>query len=181
MDHFKTCNKSAHDCYHSHAWIITIENCFSKLTFEIQLLTLSSSYTCSNNLEFMLRYIKLYYAERLLVHHVCPSSKTDSPKLSMFSYHNQRSQRLSDVLCYSIWRKPVRRWRGGEAQTNTLADALVSPPSLATKTWRAADLADHNYIWQLSALLQPCKADHHHGWGHGRGSSINKTWSKVQN
>ena len=95
MDHFKTCNKSAHDCYHSHAWIITIENCFSKLTFEIQLLTLSSSYTCSNNLEFMLRYIKLYYAERLLVHHVCPSSKTDSPKLSMFSYHNQRSQRLS--------------------------------------------------------------------------------------
>ena len=27
--------------------------------------------------------------------------------------------------------------------------------------------------------LQPCKADHHHGWGHGRGSGINMTTHRA--
>ena len=56
----------------------------------------------------------------------------------------------------------------------TIVKSLCSVDWTTSIGWspKLSMLSYHNYVWQLSALLQPCKADHHHGWGHRRGSSI---------
>ena len=58
----------------------------------------------------------------------------------------------------------------------TIVKSLCSVDWTTSIGWspKLSMLSYHNYVWQLSALLQPCKADHHHGWGHRRWSSIYK-------
>ena len=57
----------------------------------------------------------------------------------------------------------------------TIVNSLCSVDWTTSISWspELSMLSYHNYVWQLSALLQPCKADHHHGWGRRRWSGIN--------